>query len=136
MPRKHIQKTLCSPPLMMGFNPYGIASHSNETLVLTFDEFECIKLLDYELLTHDEAAVRLNVSRPTLTRIYERARRTIAKAFVEGKSVKFSGGEVVFDKDWLRCKNCFMLFPGIEHHKPCGNCKKNNGPELVPVQGT
>jgi predicted DNA-binding protein (UPF0251 family) len=32
------------------------------------------------------------VSRPTLTRIYEKARRTIAEAFVDGKAIFIAGG--------------------------------------------
>jgi len=52
---------------------------------LNFDEYETIRLLDYEGLMQEEAAERMNVSRPTLTRIYENARKTMAKAFVEGK---------------------------------------------------
>ena len=49
-----------------------------------FDDTEAVRLLDYEGLMQEEAADRMNISRP-LTRIYENARKTIAQAFVEGK---------------------------------------------------
>ena len=49
----------------------------------------------------------MNVSRPTLTRIYENARRTIAKALVEGKMIFIEGGNASFIGLFL------ALFSGI-----------------------
>lgn len=47
-------------------------------------------------MNQEQAAECMNVSRPTLTRIYEAARKAIAKAFVEGKAIdnikSFVGG--------------------------------------------
>ena len=79
---------------MQGFKPYGIPRHLLSSVSLLFDEYEAIRLLDYEGMNQDVAAEQMNVSRPTLTRIYEKARKTIAQALVEGKMITIEGGNV------------------------------------------
>lgn len=55
---------------------------------LTLDELEAIRLADYQGLYHEEAAGRMNISRPTFGRILEEARRKVATALMEGKALK------------------------------------------------
>jgi predicted DNA-binding protein (UPF0251 family) len=118
---------------MQGFKPFGIPRKDLETVVLKFDEYEAIRLLDYDGLMQEQAAIQMNVSRPTLTRIYENARKTIAKALVEGKMIVIEGGNVDFGKKWFRCRKCHKLVDGIENHVPCNNCVSYNDDELTPV---
>lgn len=115
---------------MMGFKPFGISQRSQESLILQMDEYEAIRLLDYEGLTQEAAAERMEVSRPTLTRIYEKARNTIAKTLVEGKPILITGGNVEFDRKWFRCKRCHKVIGGIENHIPCKNCPSFGADEL------
>mgnify|MGYP003590755805 FL=1 len=82
---------------MKGFKPFGIPTKSLSSVVLLYDEYESIRLLDYEGLTQEQAAERMGVSRPTLTRIYEKARQTMAQAMVEGKMILIEGGNVSFN---------------------------------------
>ena len=96
MPRPKQCRRVVSPPLMVGFKPFGVPRSMVEEIVLKYDEYEVIRLLDYEGMLQEEAAEKMNVSRPTLTRIYESARKTIAKAFVEGKMIVIDGGHVDF----------------------------------------
>ena len=63
-------RKIVSPPLMTGFKPFGIPRAQLEEVVLHYDEYEAVRLLDYEGLMQEQAAERMNVSRPTLTRIY------------------------------------------------------------------
>lgn len=130
-PKQH--RKVGSPPLMKGYKPFGIPRSELETIVLHFDEYEAIRLLDYEGLMQEQAAERMNVSRPTLTRIYEQARRSMAKAFVEGKMIVIEGGNVEFDRDWYRCKKCHKLIEGKNNHVRCRQCVKYGDDELVPV---
>lgn len=74
------------------------------------EEYEVIRLCDYENLNHHEAARVMDVSRPTLTRIYAKARAKIADALVTGKQVIIEGGKVYFDSDWYKCNGCNCLF--------------------------
>ena len=131
---KHCRK-IAYPPLMSGFKPFGISRMMNEEVVLPYDGYESIRLLDYEGLLQEEAAEKMNVSRPTLTRIYENARKTIAKAFVEGKMIVIEGGNVSFGRMWYRCRKCSRLIDGLENHKPCKNCRSFGLDELTLIKG-
>lgn len=62
--------------------------------VLLLDEFEAIKLADYEGLYQEEAAKRMNVSRQTFGRIIGSAREKVARMLVEGKALRIVGGVV------------------------------------------
>lgn len=118
---------------MQGFKPFGIPRNMLSSVSLKFDEYEAIRLLDYEGMNQDQAAGQMNVSRPTLTRIYEKGRKTIAQALVEGKMITIEGGNVKFDRQWFRCKRCFKLIDGLENHVRCKNCKVSNNDELTPI---
>jgi len=63
-----------------------------EGVCLTVDEFEAIRLSDFEELTHAQAAQLMKVSRPTFTRILMAARRKVADGLVNIKSIKIEGG--------------------------------------------
>ena len=65
---------------------------SLEETVLTVDEFEAIRLRDYEGLDQTEAARRMGISQPTFQRAYESARKKVADALVNGKAIKIEGG--------------------------------------------
>ena len=133
MPRPKQFRRIVAPPIMIGFKPFGIPRKELESVVLSFDEYESFRLLDYEGLLQEQAAERMNVSRPTLTRIYENARKTIARAFVECKMIVIEGGNVEFEREWFRCRKCYKLVEGIENHKPCRNCVSYGNDELSPI---
>ena len=84
MSRPKQNRKISNPPLMQGFKPFGIPRKMLKEVTLLYDEYETIRLLDYEGLRQEQAAEQMNVSRPTVTRIYEQARKTIAQALVEG----------------------------------------------------
>lgn len=134
MPRPKQDRKIVAPPLMQGYKPFGIIRKDMEPVVLQYDEYETIRLLDYEGLLQEQAAEKMNVSRPTLTRIYEQARRSMAKAIVEGKMIIIEGGNVQFDQEWFRCRRCYKLVEGKENHVRCSKCENFSEDELVPIQ--
>ena len=133
MPRPKQDRKISNPPLMQGFKPFGIPRRMLSQVSLLYDEYEAIRLLDYEGMNQDQAAVQMNVSRPTLTRIYENARKTIAQALVEGKMIMIEGGNVQFDRAWFRCRRCYKLIEGLENHVHCKDCKTFSDDELIPI---
>ena len=56
------------------------------------DELEAIRLVDGEGLDQAGAAVRMNVSRPTVGRILAQVRKKLACALVEGKALFIEQG--------------------------------------------
>ena len=118
------------PPRMEGFKPFGIPMRNLESVVLLFEEFESVRLTDYENLTQAQAAQRMNVSRPTFTRIYEKARKNIAEAFVEGKAILIQGGHYITDDFWFRCLDCNEVMITMKPVKYCRKCNSENITQL------
>jgi predicted DNA-binding protein (UPF0251 family)/predicted Fe-Mo cluster-binding NifX family protein len=76
------------------FKPRGVSLSELDKVILTVDEFEAVKLSDLDGLYQEEAAVRMNVSRPTFGRIISAGRGKIADALVHGKALIIEGGNV------------------------------------------
>ncbi len=105
--RKHLRKIIV-PPRFKSFKPTG--ARGKGSVDLLYEEYEAIKLADYDLLNHNEACELMDVSRATFARIYESARRKIALALVEVKEIKAVYGNVTFDTSWSSCKDCSSKF--------------------------
>lgn len=134
MPRPKRKRIVSKPPIMEGFKPFGIPISDLEPVVLFYEEYEAIRLLDYDGLTQAEAARVMFVSRPTLTRIYEKARRTIAQALIEGKAIFIEGGEFHTDELWYRCESCYKLIISDKEQSECRYCQSGTIRLLTQVQ--
>jgi predicted DNA-binding protein (UPF0251 family) len=135
-----------NPPTVKGFKPYGPEADNRnaEPVTLLFEEYEALRLCDYDLFYHHEASEIMNVSRSTYTRIYALARHKVAKAFVEGRPIVIEGGKVYFDSDWYHCHRCNCFFNDNEKTATVGICPlcgsrevgevdAGHVPEQVPV---
>ena len=131
MARPEKNRRIFQPPIMKGFKPFGIPHCKVETIQLSFEEYECIRLVNYEMLQQKEAAVLMNISRPTLTRIYNKALKHIAKAFIEGKAIIIEGGNYEFDNEWYRCKKCHKLAENPEKEQTCKNGENCHPKEFI-----
>lgn len=100
---------MTNPPHFKGFRPIGLPEE-NQPVVINFEEYESIRLSDFEFHGQVEAAQIMGISRSTYTRIYESARRKVAQAFVLGKTIVFEGGKVYFDSEWYSCNSCGCWF--------------------------
>ncbi|MBN1108147.1 MAG: DUF134 domain-containing protein [Bacteroidales bacterium] len=126
-PRPARLRKISNPPSVSGFRPYGGKARKGkpEALFLHIEEFEALRLCDHEQLNHQQAAEAMAVSRPTLTRIYARARSKVAEAFVFGKQIIIEGGKVYFDSEWYSCRTCGCSFNNPhrqEHVERCALC--------------
>ncbi len=129
-PRPKRNRQVESPPIVSGFIPSNGDYNPDDVVKLHIEEYESIRLIDYEGDTHLEASKKLDVSRPTLTRIYDSARKKVAMAFVENKCLSIEGGEFTFSEHWYHCNNCHSVFktPGLlsgTQHQ-CPVCEENN----------
>ena len=80
-------------PRIVQFSPRGKPGRPDET-ELTLDEFEAIKLADYQGFRQDEGAVAMKLSRASFGRILRKARKKVAEALVMGKIVRIRMGDV------------------------------------------
>lgn len=100
-------RRICFEPEYGSFAPCG--TESAELVLLTVDEFEAVRLVDYERKTHEQCARQMGVSRTTVTEMYEKARTKIADCLVNGKTLRISGGnyELCDGSAWRCCgKKC------------------------------
>lgn len=133
MPRPTRNRRVVNPPQMSGFKPFGMPLCKLKVLELQFDEFESFNLINYQDMSQDAASEMMGISRPTFTRIYNRALKKIAKAFVEGMAIKIEGGNVEFEKQWFKCQKCFKLIDGMENHTKCIGCNTFTDNELIKI---
>lgn len=125
MSRNKRLRKIVAPPGFKGYKPYGCHSRKREKVELNYEEYEAIKLADYDLLNHQEASDLMGVSRATFARIYEAARRKLAKAFVETLEIKTTYGNAYLDECWLYCKKCHARFtlPDSSIARACPMCQ-------------
>lgn len=92
MARPTKSRRVCYFPEILEFFPkedlYG------DSVILTIDEFETIRLIDREKLSQEQCGKQLGVGRTTVQKIYETARKKIADALVLGYSLKIEGGDI------------------------------------------
>ncbi len=120
---------MTNPPHFKGFRPIGLPEENNP-VVLNYEEYEAIRLSDFEFLGQVEASGVMGISRSTYARIYESARRKVAQAFVLGKVIVFEGGKVYFDSEWYRCNSCSCWFNHPEKEKEIKNCALCSSPDI------
>lgn len=109
MPRPTKCRKVCCMPERNSFGPLNIMNINPEIILMTVDEYETIRLIDLEEMTQEECAEKMDVARTTIQRIYNEARKKLAKSLVEGKILKIQGGDYkLCDKGELlfRCKKC------------------------------
>jgi predicted DNA-binding protein (UPF0251 family) len=85
------------------FKPRGIPLRSLQQIVITVDELEAMRLADFLEMTQEEVAQRMQVSRPTVTRMLSRAHRAVAEALVHGKAICIQGGDYRVGQ---QCQSC------------------------------
>lgn len=90
MPRPQRCRRICQMPEYLRFLPEG--NPDAQTVVLNIDEFEVLRIVDYEKRTHEQCAAQMDISRTTVTEIYESARQKLADALINGKRLEITGG--------------------------------------------
>jgi predicted DNA-binding protein (UPF0251 family) len=133
MPRPKRIRKVNNPPHFKGFRPTGVVNEG-QPVVLNFEEYESIRLSDFELLGQVEASKVMDVSRPTFARIYESARRKVAQAFVNGSPIVFEGGKVYFNSDWYSCNSCGCWFNHPQKDQEIRNCALCGSADIKPYE--
>lgn len=87
---------------------------ADQFVTMSIEEFETIRLIDYEGLDQETCAERMQVARSTIQRIYFDARKKIAESLVEGKTLKIGGG------NYALCSG-----EDEEQRNSCGKCRRH-----------
>ena len=119
MSRPPKKRRICKIPSFQRFNPEKVKSE--ETVILEVDEYESIRLIDYEGLTQEECAKQMNLIRTSVQAIYAQARRKLADSLVNGKRLEIRGGAyVVCEGDRQEC---------IIRHRAGDQCVREDAPK-------
>ena len=91
MPRPVKCRKVCHFPDVLEFFP--AEDSGKEPVRMTIDEYETIRLLDKEGYDQQQCAEFMQIARTTVQRIYECARKKIADAIIDGRSLRIEGGD-------------------------------------------
>ncbi len=86
-------RKVCCLPESNRFGPLDVSPKSEESVNMTVDEYEAIRLIDLEGFTQEECAKQMKIARTTVQGIYSEARKKLAEALVNGKVMSIEGGE-------------------------------------------
>ena len=79
---------------------------------MTVDEYETIRLIDHECFSQEECSGYMRIARTTVQLVYNNARKKIADALVDGRTLRIEGGE-------------YHLCEGKEAYCGCGGCRRH-----------
>lgn len=110
MPRPKKRRRVCSLPENKRFGPMGMRRMGKEVIIMSVDEYETIRLIDFNNFTQKECSEQMDIARTTVQGIYDEARKKLADSLVNGKIIAIEGG------DYSLCTNS---------NKPCGKvCRR------------
>ncbi|MDY6795028.1 MAG: DUF134 domain-containing protein [Actinomycetota bacterium] len=92
MPRPVKSRYVQGEPPAKYFKPRGIPLSDLEEINLTVEELEALRLAEIEGLYQEGISERMGVSRQTVQRILNNARRKVACALTEGNALRIEGG--------------------------------------------
>lgn len=119
-----MRRVICNPQIST-FKPCGKTQKVTETISLTLDELEAIRLADYEGLYQEQAAAKMKISRQTFGNIISSAHKKIADFLINSKYLSVTGGNIQIDKCLLVCASCnhtWSVRRGAEKPAACPDC--------------
>lgn len=133
MRQSYRKRRIQDPPQFTNFKPSGIPRRLLDSVEMTVDEFEAIRLADFLQKDHLQASEEMRISRPTFTRLIEKARQKVASALIEGKELAIAGGNIDFVNTMHRCHDCGHTSRhrfGAKH-RDCCDCGSENIEDLA-----
>ena len=110
MSRPKNERIVHNPPLFTQFKPVGVNPRMLNSVTLSLDEYEAIRLADFEGQSHAESAEEMEISRSTFSRLIENARKKTATFFIKGSFLNIEGGNIHFRTNIVRCIDCGYMF--------------------------
>ena len=93
MPRRRSCRRVCFNPRVRSFKPQGVPLRNLETVVLSIEELEAIRLKNLENLDQNSCAAQMETSQSTFQRILSSAYQKISEGLVNGKAIQIQDKE-------------------------------------------
>ncbi|MBE0527162.1 DUF134 domain-containing protein [Candidatus Thorarchaeota archaeon] len=108
MPRRKRHRLVTKEPPVSVYKPAGIPAMELEEILITIDEFEALRLADYEGLSQRDASTEMQISQPTFNRVLSSARNKVASGIVQGYVLRIEGGRyrLADGSGILECIDC------------------------------
>lgn len=126
MPRNPKCRRVCAVPCNRVFLPQRPFV---ETVTVTVEELEAVRLCDLERMEQDDAAASMNVSRGTFQRTLYLARKKIADALCGGKAIRIAGGDYELAQRPCGCRGKCRRCRFDSGDSPAGQPPENNREE-------
>lgn len=121
--RPRIPRFISEIPKIREFVPKEGAEDDSDTVKLTYEELEAIRLVDYLGFSQEEGAELMGVSRRVFWNILKSARKKIGDFLINGKVLRIEGEDYIL-RECGMCKLC-----GRMRHcafKPKDHCRRFN----------
>ncbi len=115
------------------FKPVGVSKNDLEIVNIMLDEFEALRLVDYEGLSQIEAGIEMQVSRATVQRLLLSGRRKFIDVLLENKAleikneitnIKLKGENKMNIEEKLVKKISFPTSDKVTVDEHFGHCKE------------
>ena len=107
-PRKY--RRICKLPEVTSFSPTNDFIANDKNIIhLSVDEYEAIRLIDYEGMNQEECAKQMEIARTTAQKVYNEARKKISMMLIDGTGLNIEGGSYMIcqdSKSGKRCRGC------------------------------
>ena len=125
MPRRKRHRLVSREPSVSIFKPAGIPTIQLEEILISVDEFEAMRLADFECMNQRKASTIMQISQPTFNRVLASARTKIAKALVQGHALRIEGGNYILSDgtgvlECIKCGNPIDM--SSENKSICPSC--------------
>ena len=91
MPRPQKWRKVCAAPRCTHFSPLNGRTESS-VVEMMVDEYETIRLIDFEGFTQEQCADQMEVARTTVQAIYQSARKKLSDCIVNSRTLIINGG--------------------------------------------
>lgn len=103
-----------------------ILQNNKEEIILTHEEFETIRLIDYKGYTQVECSKSMNIARTTVQELYSVARHKLSIFLLEGRHVFVKGGTIEYvDDETLEREVGFDDDTLCRRRQRRGRCRQN-----------
>ncbi len=111
------------------FKPAGIPLSMLAINNITFEEFEAMRIVDFESKSQYDAAASMGVSQPSISRLLMTGRQKLIDALVSGKAVRIGGGDFRLAFRGFGCLGCENKWEIAENNalapEKCPKCESN-----------